>query len=395
MKELSLQDKNINGITNNKPFETFKKLNGIKDSSLPVDFINKIDREYLNSVAKIVYKYDITSDEFHKLTGLNIASNIPTVITSIVNDYSENIIFNTINLKGLGFIERKIYLQDNGEPDYISNDYFAIEKCIPDGLGSRVFTQQVKTASEMGFKYIKTTAAKGGGYVGYYVWPKLGYDKNIILNEYIGDFTDNRELIKYEYLKKWLIKNNIDPEGEVPLSAIYACKAGNRFVGQELWYEIGGEEKMEFDLTPGSLSMRILESYINLKSKKDNIDPSEFLKIDYSKYKSLDLECYLEKGGNSQTVLDSVLHNVKNYENGAIERIYRKPETRGKFLKLLSWVGIDQQTKNKIQEILKHSGFENVKLANDKQLSDDPMLKELDMEILNQIWSGISKQYKQ
>ena len=134
----------------------------------------------------------------------------------------------------------------------------------------------------MGFAYIDTRAARGGDYVGYYVWPKLGYDTFISLRSYFeNNIRNDNDQIKFNYLKKWLKKNNIDPEDDVNLSEIYACKAGNRFVGQELWYKFGNSEDMKFDLTPGSLSMRILESYINLKSKKDNIDPSEFFSIDY------------------------------------------------------------------------------------------------------------------
>jgi hypothetical protein len=397
MKELSLRDEKI--VSQVKPFDTFKSLKGVKDSSLPVNFIkkiNNIDRSYLGRVERVANKRYLTSDQIHKLTGLNIVSNIPNT-TEFSVDIEDNgdLIKNNIELQGLARIERHIIFERD-TPHSIHNNYFNTAKCLPDGLGSRVFAQQVKTASELGFYYIDTYAAQGGGFIGYYVWPKLGYDANINVNSQIGNkiyYEENK--IKFEYLKKWLIKNNIDPRSEVPLSAIYACKAGERFIGQELWKTHGTSTDMEFDLTPGSLSMRILESYINLKSKKDNIDPSEFLNPNYSKYKSIDLECYLEKGGDAQSLKDAIEHNVKNYENGVLERIYRNPETRKKFLNSLHLIGYDRNLSDKITKILTYRGFENVKLASEEQLSEDPMLKELDMEILNQIWSGISKQYKQ
>jgi predicted transcriptional regulator len=391
MKELSLHEDKISQV---KPFETFKKLNGIKDSTPSVDFIKKIDRNYLNRVTRISANKNITSGDFHKLTGLNIVSNIPntTGINTEINNFG-NKVENTIKLNGIATIIRDVYFS-GGSPDYIHNSYFITAKCLPDGLGSRVFAQQVKTASELGFKYIDTNAARGGEFIGYYVWPKLGYDASIPLYYIEGQLSPHKDKnnIKFEYLKKWLIKNNIDIHNKVPLSAIYACKAGDRFIGQELWKTYGDSTNMEFNLTPGSLSMRILESYINLKSEKDNIDPSEFLKLDYAKYKSIDLECFLQKGGDWETFTDAIEHSIKNYENGVLKKIYRNPATRQKFTNLLDTYDIDLQTKNRIQEIL---NLDNVKLASAEQQSEDPILKELDMEILNRIWSGISKKYIQ
>ena len=247
----------------------------------------------------------------------------------------------------------------------------------------------------MGFEYIDTYAAKSEYFVGYYVWPKLGYSADIYLDRYIPvNYLSDKEEVLYEYLINWLEKNNIDPEEDVNLSAIYACKAGDRFVGQELWYKFGNTEDMEFDLTPGSLSMRILESYINLKSKKDNIDPSEFFSIDYSRFKAIDLECYLEEGEDSRSLQDAIEHNLKNYENGVIERIYRNPATRQKFLNLLTPYRLNQKVIDKVYDLINNRIIPNIKKASEGKQSEDPILKELDMEILDQIWSGISKQYK-
>ncbi len=393
IRELNVYDKSygLKKITNNKPFETFKKLNGIKDSTMSPDFFNKINRNYLNKLSKIVSEGKLTSDQLHKLTGLNIVSNIPntTGISLSLESFNTNNNINSHISLELATIERDIVF-NRGKPHHIHNSYFKTDQCLPDGLGSRVFAQQVKTASEMGFQYIDTHAAKGGGFVGYYVWPKLGYDTFISLRRYFeNDIRNDNDQIKFNYLKKWLEKNNIDPEEDVNLSAIYACKAGDRFVGQELWYKFGNTEDMEFDLTPGSLSMRILESYINLKSKKDDIDPSEFFSIDYSRFKAIDLECILRKGGKNSLLEDAIEHNVKNYENGVIERIYKDPATRQKFLNRLNGLE-DQKVIDKVYDLIDNR---IVKKASDEQQSEDPILKELDMEILDQIWSGISKQY--
>ena len=382
-----------------KEDKPFKKLNEVKDSNISVEFVAKMSRMYRTEMSKLLSdKKKVTSDTLHKLTGLSIISNISSgtyISLDITEDEYDHQINNEITIPGIGTIIRTIYFNKKREPEFIDNSLFKTEKCLPEGLGSRIFAQQVKTASELGFEYISTLAAghKGSDNVGYYVWPKLGYDTIIDKDDFETRIRKAKDEIKYNYLENWLYKNT-NYKGAMKLSDIYACKAGDRFIGQELWYKYGGTTGMEFDLTPGSLSMRILESYINLKCKKDNIDPSEFLNINYSKYNSLDLECYLDKGGDSSTIANAIKHNIKNYENGVLEKIYRNPNTREKFLKLLSWVpGIDQDNKDRIKEILEYKGFNNVKLASGYS-SEDPILKELDMDILDQIWTGISKQYK-
>ncbi len=395
MKDLHLYHDTygLKTITKNKPFETFKKLNGVKDSPISENIGSKLDPKYEKSLSYIVSLHEdiLTKETLHKLTGLGVVSNIPQAQTENISiSGDDSVIIHDFVFSGLLQINNVLYFE-NGKPDHIHNSLFRTEKCLPDGLGTRVFVQQTKTASEMGFKYIDLMAARGAGMVGYYVWPKLGYNTTIDLKGYMGRIQE-KDIPKYEYLKKWLLKNGIEFK-DTKISDIYACKAGERFIGQELWYKYGDGMNMKLDLTPGSLSMRILESYVNLKSKKDNIDPSEFLNINYSKYNALDLECYLDKGGEINTITEAIKHNIKNYENGVIEKLYRNPKTRDKFLSLLSEQ--EQSIINSVKEILEFRRFENVRLASEGQLSDDPILKELDMGILDQIWSGISRQYKQ
>ncbi|NBO57015.1 MAG: hypothetical protein EBU84_21025, partial [Actinobacteria bacterium] len=107
IRELNVYDKSygLKKITNNKPFETFKKLNGIKDSTMSPDFFNKINRNYLNKLSKIVSEGKLTSDQLHKLTGLNIVSNIPNTIADLyIKRKYDNKIESSIHLDGLAYI---------------------------------------------------------------------------------------------------------------------------------------------------------------------------------------------------------------------------------------------------------------------------------------------------
>lgn len=125
------------------------------------------------------------------------------------------------------------------------------------GLGADIFAKQVETASQNGFDYITTHAAKSGSMNGYATWPKFGYDMHF----------DDKSI----------------PEEDKPVFA----KARELFPGvntvQELFAREGGEEwwsgkknpdgsrtpgngtdlrNAKFDLTPGSVSMARLQKYL-------------------------------------------------------------------------------------------------------------------------------------
>jgi len=154
---------------------------------------------------------------------------------------------------------------------------------------------------------------------------------------------------------------------------------------------------MFFDLTEGSLSMRILEAYISLKAKKEGLDPKDYLNVDYSRYANYDLECLLKKSERNKSIdLERRLEDsVKNYENGELFRIYQDPVNRDYLLNYLNTI---KSNKPKLIEdiklILSQKGYQNIKLASDDEISEDPMIREIDESIVNQVWDGINKLYE-
>jgi len=316
-------------------------------------------------------------------------------------------------------IRRTVHLIDN-KPDYIKNDYFEIHPCMPDGLGTKIFTQQVKSASELGFKYIKTDAGgRSMDMVGYYVWPKLGYN---------GDLSDEIKQIENRLLK--------NPEkNEKPLNSIseidtwfqntlghsvydecmaldlYACKVKGKFIGQEFWKRYGDTVKLQFDLTEGSLSMRILGEYINKKSKDMGVAVADFINTDISKYKGKNnnLECllgkYYDNGGRMDyDLLNALEIAIKNQENGEIARILNSEnsDVRQPLIDFVSYLSIskrsdERETAKEVQTIArinKSLSYPNLKFASNKNLIDDPMIREIDFAILDQVWDGINKLYE-
>ncbi len=421
--------------------KTLKSINKFEIESVftePIEFSNlqkvsdyvpktNIERELDSEYRQGVLSSGIPKNAFHNIVGNNILYNMGYESENLLSTLKlargrTTTMIDNGTIKGNGEIQisRSIFLI-NGKPGYISNNLFKTSSCSPDGLGTRIFTQQAKSASEAGFEYIKTLAARGGDYMGYYIWPKVGYNATIDISRENAQYYGLEPL--YNYLKAWLRKNSKnskikDSVISAPLLDIYACKAKDRFIGQELWKKMGDGTLMKFDLTPGSLSMRILEAYISLKAKKEGLDPKDYLNVDYSRYANYDLACLLKKYMFSPNVSDSseldrrFRDSIKNYENGELFKIYQDSKT--KYL-LLDYLGIKyKDPKNKdivvgIIQVLKNKNIKNksyddlignvnqmynLKLASDDQMSEDPMIREIDESIVSQVWDGINKLYE-
>jgi len=390
-----------------EPIE-FSNLQKISDYEPPKNWKEILDYDYIRGLEYIDNLVDIPRNLFHNIVGNNILYNIGNESQKMGSNLTTSNTYDGVvvnhETKGPDLeIDRGLEFE-GGRPSVIENKLFTTSSCFPEGLGTRIFTQQVKSGSEAGFKSINTYAAKGGDYMGYYIWPKVGY--NAFVTIYRHD-TNTRGLeTLYNYLEAWLRKNKtsaeiFDSHINVYISDIYACKAGNRFIGQELWKKIGGGVPMKFDLRSGSLSMRILEAYVTLKAEKEGLDPKDYLNIDYSKFANYSLECLLDKYYASTVkiptaeLLRRVKDSVKNYENGELFRIYQNPKTRPKLLNYLNTI---KSNKPKLVEdvllILNQKGYQNIKLASDVKISEDPMIREIDESIVNQVWNGINKLYE-
>lgn len=175
-----------------------------------------------------------------------------------------------VNTDHAGYKSQRTLVFKNGKPDTIVNNTLDVTD-TGQGLGLKIFAQQVAHGEKMGFKKIETTA---GGYGtkhdyhsdmnGYYTWPRFGYDANLkeIMElqdeEYSMEFDDGRNHASdfTKALKKTFpTAKRISDLMKTP-------------EGRQWWLENGVEHDAQFDLKPGSLSRKILESYLEQKKKK-------------------------------------------------------------------------------------------------------------------------------
>jgi hypothetical protein len=348
-------------------------------------------------------------------------------------------------------LDRTLYFK-NGKPIEIHNDLFIAPLCAPDGLGLRVFTQQVKAAVESKFPIITTFAARSDNlFVGYMVWPKLGYGGVIPHlarffgdtyknrygeTEYFNDYedaasdfeedTEPQDPDSYESIHpkavplfKWLdersLLKKITKKGhtfyEANILDIYACKIGDKFLGQDLWKEFGDGVELEFDLSEGSLSKRILDSYVTLKAQKDGIPVEEFLNVDYEKYSNIkSFTCLVDKYmkdpydysaaiiGNK--IPEALRFAIKNKENGELLDFLNKTDIIEILEELYNRDVLKDSDIMELKSIINEYNIKlpsnTLKLAsnkNEKTKQNDAVFRGLDMGILNKIWDEISKIY--
>lgn len=158
----------------------------------------------------------------------------------------------------------RTFQKDAQGKKYINNKVFeTVDK--GSGVGLKVFASQVERAIKSKFSYITCEAAGDRAnpkYVGYYVWPRMGYDAKLS-DDYIH---------AYEFEISEVIGR--DPkERPVRLSDLMKTPAGREF-----WKNNGHSTIVNFDLSKGSLSRKVLSSYLKERGVDNPEDPDRFRK---------------------------------------------------------------------------------------------------------------------
>ncbi len=85
-------------------------------------------------------------------------------------------------------IQGRVLYLDGDEP-VLEHSHLRLDEAAPQGYGSRLFARAVATAHALGIRRIETLAQRADDaeppYIGYYVWPLLGYDGE--LPEYLRE----------------------------------------------------------------------------------------------------------------------------------------------------------------------------------------------------------------
>ena len=114
------------------------------------------------------------------------------------------------------------------------------------GTGSNIFNNQVQSFKKLGFLKLKTSAAKGELYNGYYTWARLGYTTSeVLLYNIINNRSDDKEIKSVNSLPELMSFQK----------------------GRDFWRKNGTAFDGEFDLSDDSQSMFILNTYMKENGK--------------------------------------------------------------------------------------------------------------------------------
>jgi 2'-5' RNA ligase/GNAT superfamily N-acetyltransferase len=135
------------------------------------------------------------------------------------------------------------YVQKHGDYTYINNVEFEVKpEYRGKGLATELISNQVKQATKLGIKKIGAIADDGGGNVGFYVWPRLGFDGEIDWERIQMEFADP--------LPKWTSERG-------KLSEVMDSDDS-----REWWKKHGRSVVVWFDLAKGSKSRKTLAEQV-------------------------------------------------------------------------------------------------------------------------------------
>ena len=151
---------------------------------------------------------------------------------------------------------RTLHQNPDGSLALSNNAFFLRPSAQGTGFGTTAFANQVRAAVKAGVSRISTTAGRAGAgssygsMNGYVTWPRLGYDAP---------------------LEKHQLRR-LPPElkGAKTVLDLYQTPAG-----REWWKKHGTTTSMTFDVTPGSPSLKALNTYLKSKGKPEIEYPPE------------------------------------------------------------------------------------------------------------------------
>lgn len=141
----------------------------------------------------------------------------------------------------------------------LQNDLFVTSK-LPKGSGTTMFAKQVDSATRLGVDRIEVEEAAGYGpktswgkrtpatYNGYYTWARLGYE--------------GEARVKSDESRKALA-SYMDSSGNVSIPKMMSTAEGRK-----AWRDYGSDWSGNFDLKKGSYSQRVLDAYLEERSKR-------------------------------------------------------------------------------------------------------------------------------
>lgn len=155
-------------------------------------------------------------------------------------------------------MDRELFFR-NGRISHVHNKILELDEDAPAGTGTRMLATQLASLKKAGGRYIKTTGSGCADcdYVGYYVWPLLGFDAQVPEDD-------------VSQMPRWLREELMDTGGGPPF---YISELMSFKKGREWWKEYGSEIELELAVD----NDEVLQKYVQKKAKKAGKTVGQFL----------------------------------------------------------------------------------------------------------------------
>ena len=241
----------------------------------------------VDSAARKLFGRDVSPEEMGSLTGIAAAAgHVPgghvEMRTKRNWDTGEDDVSLSYFIPGILDISRTIGRDKDGNL-HIHNDIFKLEsdELKGKGIGIDVFSSEVEQAIKENISYIDTYAA--GSYqqsqlqgedkwLGYYVWPRFGYQRTIELED-IGMYSYRMDENKLNFLASATGRTTDDLRENRSFEISDLMKTPE---GQKWWKINGHGGGMKFDLAEGSVCRRVLSEYRKEKGIDQPGGPNRF-----------------------------------------------------------------------------------------------------------------------
>lgn len=255
---------NVSEWVNPGNFRTeFSKLSELPNGEYGIAQLNGVEQTLFDLVGGVNLDYDLSNSE-GKIQCYN-RSPLQQVFVS--------------NTKFIETLERHI----DPYSEEITNKLFYMKECAPQGYGSKILFSEIVTALRANMKAINTYASKSGGDVGYFVWPKFGFDAEIELDELFYDVPDDSP----DQTLVSAVRQIFEGQNMVSIIDLLSVTADLKVegedtsettpVGEILWERYGYSIEVKLDLTEGSKSMQIANAYMKKKAMESNLTVEDFL----------------------------------------------------------------------------------------------------------------------
>ena len=194
-----------------------------------------VDISFLGAARKWTEEKGLSEEDIINMVGAQSGTEVEVSTYGVgavqvsVTDGNDNI----------GVMDR-ILFDDTGELA-VEHELFTLTDSAPPGYATKVMSAAIPAMEESGVKYVKAFAMRNEGWVGYYVWPKFGFDAPI---------EESRYSSKIEELFP----------GTEYISDLYKTQAG-----RDWWLENGDSVELVFDMSEGSRSRDIFNKYMERK----------------------------------------------------------------------------------------------------------------------------------